>query len=409
MSRLRRAVALVGLAGRRVLGRLQIAPQRVLLAVLGVALAVGLMVTVTGISLGLASQSVVESEGVNYWIVPEDADVQSVAVSAGSVQLGDVHETSRRISDDDRVQDATPVLLELVPTSHVETGDREYLLAIGVVPATGTEVLGIPVDDLEPGDPHYAGGSYDGPWTGQVLLNDAAANLTGASVGSTLAVDRGGGNRSFTVANVTSGGAATAIGTAPVALVHLSELQAITGASSGDQADQVLVDTNDRSVRGTIADVYPRTRVITQGGLGAQSISTTNLPLAVAVAAFVAAVVVGVLFVTTLMGLEATADRQQLGALAAIGFTGASRSLLLAVETVVVSLLGGVGGVVLGGVGVLAVNAAASAAIGEESVAAFDPLLVGYAAVVAGLIGLVGAVYPVVLGRRADPLEVLAQ
>jgi len=89
--------SLVGLAVRRVLGRLRIAAPRAVLSLAGVAVAVGLMVAVTGVSLGLASQSVIQSEGVDYWIVPEQASVESIAISTGGPRLSNVHGTSQAI------------------------------------------------------------------------------------------------------------------------------------------------------------------------------------------------------------------------------------------------------------------------------------------------------------------------
>lgn len=405
---IQRLRSLLGLAVLRVGGRVRIAPQRVLLSVLGVALAVGLMVAVTGVSLGLASQSVVESDGVDYWIVPEQANVESIAVSTGGLKLGDVHRTSDAIAADDRVDYATPVLLELVPVRDSQTGDRKYVLAVGIVPAPGTEVLGLSADALEPGDPHFANGSYDGPWTGEVVLNDAAATVTNTSTGDRLELLRSSQNRSLTVQNVSAGGATTPGGTLPVMLVHLSELQAVTGAADGDVADQILVSTNDRSVRSTLEGRYPRTVVVTRSGLSAQEVSTSNLPLAVAVAALVAAVVVGVLFVTTLMGLEVSADRPQLATLAAIGVSSRSRSLLVAAETLVVSLAGGLLGVGLGLLGIVAINEFGTATFGVATVAVFEPRVGAYGLVVAALIGVVGAAYPVVLSRRTKVLEVLS-
>jgi len=404
----RRLRSLVGLAIQRVAGRFQTAPQRVLLSVLGVGLAVGLMVAVTGVSLGLASQSVVESDDVDYWIVPEQSNAESIAVSTGGLQLGDVHQTSAAIASDDRVDYATPVLLELVPVRDRVTGDRTYVLAVGVVPSPDTTVLGLPAGELTPGDPYYANGSYDGRWTGEAVLNDAAATVTNASQGDQLALAATNESRSFAVANVSAGGARTAGGTVPVMLVHLSELQSLTGGESGDAADQLLVSTNDRSVRSALAGQYPRTTVVTRSGLSAQQVSTSNLPLAIAVAALVAAVVVGVLFVTTLMGLEVSADRRQLGTLAAIGLSTRSRSVLIASETVVVSLAGGVVGIGVGLLGIVGANALAATAVGVDAVAVFDLSLVGYALCVALGIGLVGAVYPVLLSRRTDVLEVLS-
>jgi len=399
--------ALVGLAAARVAGRLRIAPQRVLLSLLGVALAIGLMVAVSGVSLGLASESVIESEGVDYWIVPEQSDVESIAVSTGGLQLGDVHATSADIASDDRVRYATPVLLELVPVRDRTTGERTYVLAAGIVPQSDAEVLGLSAASLEPGDPYYANGSYNGTWTGQVVMNDAAASVTNSSAGDSLSLARE-TNRTLAVTNVSAGGGETAGGTVPVMVMHLSELQSLTGATESDSADQLLVSTDDRSVRSSLEGRYPGTTVVTRSGLSAQQVSSSNLPLAVAVAAFVSAVVVGVLFVTTLMGLEVSADRQQLGALAAMGVSSRSRSLLVAAETIVISLLGGVVGIGVGLVGIAGVNRLGLAVFGVDTVAVFEPYLAGYALLVTLLIGLVGAAYPVLLSRRTDVLEVLS-
>ncbi|MFC6861887.1 ABC transporter permease [Halomicroarcula sp. GCM10025817] len=379
-----------------------------LLSVLGVGLAVGLMVAVTGVSLGLASQSVVQSEGVDYWVVPEQANVESIAISTGGVQLGDVHRTNAEIASDERVEYATPVLLELVPLTDQQTGERTYVLTVGIIPQAGAEVLGLPADALTPGDPHYADGQYDGPWTGEAVLNDAAATLTNTSTGERLSLARSNTNRSFTVANVSAGGAQTAGGTVPVMLVHLSELQSLTGSANGDAADQLLVSTNDPAVRQQIEGRYPQTTVVTRSGLSAQQVSTSNLPLAVALAAFFSAVFVGVLFVTTLMGLEVSADRRQLGTLAAIGVSSRSRSVLIAAETVLISIVGGLVGILLGFLAIGGVNELAQTYAGVDTIALFQPELAGYALIVALCIGIVGAVYPVWLTRRTGMLEVLS-
>ena len=398
--------SLLGLAFARVRGRFRIAPQRVLLAVLGVGVAVGLMVSVTGVSLGLASQSVVQSDNVDYWLVPEQASVESIAVSTGGPRLGDVHRTSQQIGADDRVDYVTPVMLELVPVRDATTGDRKYVFAIGVIPEAGQSVLDLPADRLETGDPYYQNGSYNGRWTGEAVLNTAGATVTNASTGSELTPASG--NRSLSVVNVSSGGMATAGGSIPVMLIHLSELQALTGSTTGDTADQLLVSTNDPAVRSSLEGKYPGTTVVTRSGLSSQTVSASNLPLAVAIAALVSAVVVGVLFVTTLMGLEVSADRQQLGALAAIGFSQRSRSLVVAAETIIISILGGIAGIGIGLVGITGVNRLSGRLFSVDAVAVFEPQIAGYALLVATGIGLVGALYPVWLSRRGDISEVLS-
>jgi putative ABC transport system permease protein len=407
MSGFRRLGALAGLAVRRVVGRLRTSPARVGLSVVGVALAVGLVVSVCGISVGLASESVVGSEGTDYWVVPEDANVQSLAVSTGGVTLGDVHDASARIETDDRVEYAVPVLLELLPFEDADTGERTYVLVAGVVARPEVELLGMALGPLTPGDPYYADGSYDGTWTGEAVLNEAAATSLNASTGTTLGSPRL-SHRSLSVVNVTAG-ATTATGSVPVAVVHLSELQAVSGAATGDQADQILVNSDDRSVRRSLEGVYPRTKVVRRSGLAAQRVSASNLPLAIAISGAATAVLVGVLFVATLMGLAVSEDSESLGTLAAIGLSRRSRSFVVAVETVTVALMGGLCGLVLGVLGILTINATGKTVLGLEPVATFHTLLAWFAVGVALLIGILGAAYPVFLSRRLNPLEAISR
>jgi putative ABC transport system permease protein len=408
MSRLRSLVSLCGLAGARIAGRLRVSPSRVLLSVFGVALAIGLMVSVTGISLGLASQSVIESEEVDYWIVPEGSETESIVVSTGGVSLGNVHTVSDQIADDDRVDFATPVLVSLLPVADAQTGERTYLLTIGVVPTAEMDILGLAGEPLTPGDPYYANGTFNGTRTGEIVLNDAAGTLTNATTGTTLTTPRGGTNRTLQVVNVSAGNAPSVGGSVPVAMMHLSELQTLSGGATGDQADQILVSTSDDTVKESLTGRYPRTTVVERSGLSAQQVSTSSLPLAVGVAALVAAVVVGVLFITTLMGLEVNANRQQLGMLAAMGFSRTSRSLVIAVETLLIAMLGGILGLGLGGLGIVGINRFGQSLLGVETTALFNPFLIAYALVIAVFIGLIGAVYPVVLSFRTSELEVLA-
>lgn len=407
MTVLHRFGALAGLAVRRVVGRLRTSPMRVSLSTLGVALAVGLMVSVCGLSLGLASESVVASADTDYWVVPEESNLQSLAVSSGGVKLGDVHDVSARIGEKDGVDYAVPVLLELVPVTDAVTGEQTYVLVVGVVSRPAVELLGLPLGPLTPGDPYYANGSYDGTWTGEAVLNEAAATSLNASTGTTLDSARL-SNRTVSVVNVSTG-ATAAYGTVPVAIVHLSELQTVSGSVAGDQADQILVNTDDRSVKDSLEGLYPRTTVVERSGLAAQRISTSNFPLAIAVSGAATAVFVGVLFVATLTGLAVNDDSESLGALAAIGLSRRSRSFVVAVETVTVALLGGVCGLVFGILGIAVINTAGRAVLGVEPVATFDRLLVGLAVGVALLIGVLGAVYPVFLSRRTSPLEVLSR
>jgi putative ABC transport system permease protein len=435
-SRRARLAGTVELGVRRVLGTLRSgSSSRITLSVVGVAIAVAMMTTVAGVSLGLASQSAVQGSDVDYWVVPAGADLDTIAVSVDGPRLGNVHEISATLAADDRVDYATPVLIQLVPVQPTPAGadavpnatnadsSREYLVLVGVIGPTaptdsGTDttdrprtVAGVPVDPLRPGDPHYANGSYDGEWTGETVLSGAAADLLAAGEGDRLqlAGTAAATNRSFTVTHVANGSLQTGVGPAPVAVVHLSELQAATGATADDPADQLLVSTDSRAVRDRIERLYPGTDVVTRAGLSTsgQQVSASSLPFAMGVAGFVVATVVGALFVATLFGLEVLADRRRLGVLTAVGVSDRSTSIVVFVQVVALCLLGGVVGSIAGAVGIVLVNAVAGHLLGVGDVALFRPLLLAYGLGVAALIGLLAAPYPLVLSRRTDLSEVL--
>jgi putative ABC transport system permease protein len=323
------------------------------------------------------------------------------------VKLGDVHSTAQSLNQDDRISYATPVLLTLVPFQDANTGERTYVLTVGIVPDSELDVLGLSAAPMTPGDPYYANGSYNGTWTGEMVVNDAAGTLLNVSEGESVNSSRA-GDRRFTVVNISAGDAPSIGGNIPIALVQLSELQAISGAQTGDQADQILVSTNAR-IRDTLAGQYPRTTVVQRSGLAAQDVSTSSLPLAIALAALVTAVVVGVLFVTTLMGLEVNASRRELGMLAAMGISRRSRSIIIATETVVIAIAGGLLGIGIGALGIIGVNVFGTSMLGIDTVARFDPRMILYALAVALIIGGVGAVYPLALSRRTTQLEVLSE
>jgi putative ABC transport system permease protein len=409
MGRRQRYGGLLRLAVGRIAGRVRRGDARQLfVSVLGVAVAIMLMVTVGGVAIGLASQSAIQGENVDYWIVPEGTTATSIAVSVGGPQLGGTHAAAARLNDHEQIEYATPVLLRVIQLRAPASDSTEYVIAVGVIPDDQPRsILGVSTGGLTPGDPHYANGSYEGPWTGEVVASDAAATLLDLEAGQDVSLPSRQTNRTLRVTNVSAGGEQTGMGPLPVVVLHQSELQSLTGATSGDPADQILVSTNSPNVRPTIENLYPRTTVVQKSGFSGQDLSTSSLPVAIALTAVLTAVVVGTLFVATMMGLELHADRRQLAVLAAIGYRTRSRAFLVVVETFVLTFLGAALGTGLGVGGIYLTNRLADSYLGVDSVAVFDPLLVAAAAVVAAVIAAFASIYPVWLTRRADVLEVL--
>lgn len=406
MGRLARWRGIVGLAGRRLWRRATaIAPRQVAFTVSGIAIPVALLVVVTSISVGLAAGGTVASPDVDYWVVPESG-ASSPVVSVGGPRFGGVHDVSARLNERGDVAYATPVLLELV---RAEAGAAsEYVLAVGVVPGGDpVELAGASTAGLTPGDPHYANGDFDGPRTDEVVLSGAAGTLLGSATGDSLDLHLGGASRSVTVANVTAGSGAS--GNLPVVIVHLSELQTLTGAAAGDQADQLLVQTTDPGVRSVLAGLYPQSLVLEQRGFSAGQVVDSSLSLAVALAALAVALIVGTLSAATTLGLAVAASSGERAVLAAVGVSRRSRAAMLAVEALVVAAVGGLLGVVLGFAGVPLANRLATRFVSDVTVARWQPELGAYGLGVALLIGLLVLPYLLLVSRRTTTLESLSE
>jgi len=408
MSRLTQLVGLSGLGVRRVFGRLRgAAPGRMTVCILGVAVAVALLVVVTGVSLGLASSTTVESEDIDYWIVPDDNGAGSVPLESeghGSVKSMRTAELTR----DDRIDYASPVVLQPLQLTNPATGDREYVVAVGVIP-TGDQrrVADMDISPLDTEYSHYADGTYDGQWSGEFVASPAVTERLALTQGDT--VDVGNSDRSLTLTHINDREMAAGFGEVPAIAMPLAELQSLTGLDSADQADQILVSTTDPTVESDLAGVYPQTDVVSRAGISGVDATPTNLPLAMALAATLVAGGIGVAFVATMMGLELTAGRQELAVLSAVGFSGRSRALVVVSETVTVAVLGGILGVGLGALAIVGVNAGVSSAIGIPSLATITPALIGYALVAAVAVGLCAAPYPLYLTTRTNTLEELTR
>ena len=377
-----------------------------------VAVAVAALVVVTGLSLGLATQPAVDGAGTEYWIAPESPSTLTALTAAEGPQLGDVHARSARLEDHDEIEQATPVLIEVL---ELRTGPRregEYVLAVGVVPPERGAVAGLPTDGLTPGDPHFDGGSYDGEFTGEVVLSPAAAELTAADAGDPLFVARpgpGAVDQSFAVAGVVDDEARTVQGSAPVALFQLSELQAFTGADRGDQADQVLVRADSEAARPALEAAYPDATVVERDAVSGDRLADSELPLAVSLSALLVVLAVTALVVATAAGIDVEADRRRLAVLAALGYGSGSTSGIVAVRTLALAVLGGLAGSLLGGLGLLALNRVVAPHYDLAALAVVSPALVAYGVAVAALAGLLAVPYPVLLARRTPALGELTR
>lgn len=136
-------------------------------------------------------------------------------------------------------------------------------------------------------------------------------------------------------------------GTLPTAIIHLSELQWLTGQTEGDAVDQILVKTTSPSVQDELETVYPNAHVVARSGSSVTQLADTGLPLEMALTAILISIIEGALFMATTMGLEIAGDIRSYAMLRAIGLSTPTIVLLVTLQTVTVTALGGVIGTAL--------------------------------------------------------------
>ncbi|MDL0119416.1 ABC transporter permease [Halobacterium salinarum] len=407
-SKRARLRGLVAVAAAIVVGRTRSRiPRRLILRSLGVALAVALFVSVASVGIGLADQGSVLGSNVDYWVTPETQSSSTLPVNVGGPQFGSTHSVTDTLTARPEIAYATPVLVTLANVGHGET--TEYALIVGVVSHPNLEIMGVDTAPLTTGDPYYANGTYTGPRTNEAIISSATADLVNASQGDTITIpNRTTGNtpQNFTVTTISAGGS-SGIGEFPVAVVHLSELQSLTGSMGGDTADQLLVATTNPGVESDLSGLYDHSRVVTRSDSSIVSVANSDLALALAAAGLLVAVIVGTLFVATTMGLEVATDRQLWATLAALGFNARSRTFLFIGQTVLITAVGGVFGLFVGWGTTIATNAAVGSVFDTTTVAVFSPELAAAGLGLAVLVGLATAPYLIWLIARGSITEAL--
>ncbi|MFB6192164.1 MAG: ABC transporter permease [Haloarculaceae archaeon] len=375
-------------------------------AIAGVALAVALVLSVTSVAVGLAVDRPVGG-AADYWIVPADGAESAVADVEGN-RLGNAHATQARLARTEGVTAATPVLQLVTGVRH--DGDQETVLVLGVI-ADGMPVVGLPTAALEPGDPMYANGSYEGRRTGEAIVSRSAATALDLRSGESFELTAGAADseRGFRAVAVEAP-RTPGVGQFPVVLVHLAELQAITGATEGDAADRVLVATSTPAARERIDDLYGEgnTRVFTRQQLLRERVADAQLPVTVAVIAFGVSLLVGALFIATTVGFELAATRKGRAVLRAIGMSRSGRLGVVVGRTLTVCLVGGALGTGLWAVVAAGLNLLPRVTgAGGGRVAVLHPLFVPAGVALAVGMGLLALPYLLVFGVRTEGMEVL--
>ncbi|AXR78117.1 ABC transporter permease [Natrarchaeobaculum sulfurireducens] len=383
---------------------------RVAAILVTVALTTALLLMVTGVALALADGGTATDDDATVEVVPDDSATLSAVDGVERPRLGETNERAASMHTHEDVDHASPVLAEPGRLEAADGDDQPTVLLVGVV-ADGEPrtAAGLPTDDLEPGDPHYANGSYDGVPEGEMVLSEAAANRLGASEGDELDVPTPEAaaethSVTLTVAAVEEG-ADDGDTDVPVALVQLSELQSFTGADDGQLADRVIVWGEPAAAESAATEAYPDAAVESNAPTDPSALFDDGLALATSLLALLVGIVICSSFVATTAGMTVNDDRRSLAVLESVGIPRRGRLVLVAVSTLVTTVCGALLGAAIGIAGIQVVNALAAATIAPGTVALIHPLFVPYAVGVALVAGLLAMPYPLAIAARTSVLE----
>lgn len=333
---------------------------RTLLAVLGIALAVLLVVLLVGLGQGVTTTGAAGLDWIDRDLWVTAGSLQFAPGAVGGVQnpLLDAHETAERIESREDVHSAEPLSFQAV---YVSPNRSEFRTIVGVG-GTGN-ASGISLrrgEGFTRGDVHYANGTYEGPMSHEVVIDERTAMMFNVSLGETLHI---GGTISnarrneYTVVGI-SPTFSTFLGTATV-LIPLSELQTLAERTETDPASLIAVttaqDAEARAVKAAVQRQYPSYSVRTNSEQLNAILGSQGLVIVAAVTIVVISVVVGSMLVLDVLALLVYHQREPLAALKAAGVSERSLFALFVFQGLGISVLGG-------GIGVLATPVAAAGA-----------------------------------------------
>jgi putative ABC transport system permease protein len=420
-------------------------PGRTAATVAGVGLAMALVILLLSLSAGVtnSSNSLAQSSGVDLLATSANTTLTTESFPP----ISDAHALPAAVARaDPNVATASPWLVgDLVfanaslhaASNASPTGSS---LPSGWAP-TGSGVVGwIPGDNggIEvpsilsgsslptPGDPHFANGTYSGPATHEIVLDQALALVLrvapGEEVWVSAATAPGPSELAGWFMNATAfqvigiSGPFWLIPSALLAFGYLSEIQQVVGLSPSapDPASLILIHLADPGSAGMdqsiLAKAFPTLTIFTVGDiLGAiQSVVSLYQTFGVIIGAI--GLVVATLFTTTVLLMSVDDRSREVALLRAIGFGPGWIAEEVLSEALIVSFLGLLIGAPLGFAGAIGVSDFLERIVmglpAFFSFVSFDPtvLLTGLALVVA--VGLAAAVLPIL---RALSLPVASE
>lgn len=360
---------------RYALDALRRRPGRTALSALGIGLSTGLVVALLAVSAGIdgSAEQLAFASGVDLLITSANTSIVGNVFPpvGGAHRLADVLPAA-----DPNVASASPWLVDdltFANASLYEALNRSPAgaglpsawapagaSAIGWIPSANAGLQTPPVElgpgFSSPGDPLYANGSYAGPRTSEVVLDQALADLLRVGPGELVwASPRSVANASGLPGWFANASAFRVVGICgpfwliPSALLgyfHLAELQELEGgaAATGDEASLVLVHLHDPATATTdqsrLRGAFPGLTVLTLSDLLTAIDNEVNLYRTFGALVGLIGLGVAGLFTSSTLLMSVEDRSPEIALLRAIGFRRERIALFVLEEALLLAALG---------------------------------------------------------------------
>jgi len=417
-------------------------PGRSAMTSLGIGLAVGLVVLLLAISAGVQNSATT---------LATESGVDLVATSANTTILSgefppiqDAHSLAARMSAvDPNIATASPWLVSdlVLGNASLWAAANNSSVPSGWSPTESGTVGWIPSDNTDiqtpdlyngtgftvAGDPHYANGTYAGPETHEIVVDQGLATVLHLRVGervwlgaaqppSTSALRGWYANATgFRVVGIS--GPFWLIPSALLAFVYLSELQEIVGGASAstDYASIVLIHLTDPTTATTdqsrLAAAFPTLTVFTLTDILGAIQHVVNLYRTFGALIGVIGLVVAALFATTVLQMSVDDRSRELAVLRAVGHSRGSVGSLVVQEALLLSTFGLVVGLpiaYLTGYGInLYLERLLPGLPASFSFVSFDPAVLADGLLLVLAVGLLAAILPAARAMQLPVAEEL--
>lgn len=369
---------------------------RTTIAVLGVVLAVLAVTLLAGVGAGVieTGEQQFEEADRGLWVTGGPLEITPGSVGGIENTIFGAHELAAEMETHPDVRVAIPMSFQTVYLS-TDAEEFDTVLASGV-PVGGPSVSIQEGQGFTGGDTHYAGGTYEGEMSHQVLVDPGTAAEYDIEVGDTLFV---GGTltaaheNEFEVVGI-SPTFSQFLATGTVTM-RLSELQTITGTASSDRATMITItledDADPEAVAADLRAEHPEYDIRTNREQLVATLQDQAVVLASGMSLVILAVIAGAALTTNLLMSLVYQQRREFTMLTALGAPITTPIAIAIVQGLVVGSVGGTLGVVLTIPAVSGLDHVAYTLTGFEGVVRMTPeILAGGFGIAVGM-SLVGA------------------